>query len=329
MSRSILTSGFIALAGIALAQNVRADALLVSEVSEIMLPSYQQAALNRDLPARDIAFNDSDTLTILGSSSLWRWSFGDRSLQRLRLLSNQEGSSPDSLQRLGFDGVSQFAASSSTLFQISWSPKRVLRFDLGDQAESLGFTGAGDDFWVLRTSGLLKFDRDGKNLVQHAKSSRFNAKDPLYFDPTTHRVWYAHNSSIFHINLMDEPPTPSLSLKLKHRIIGLQGSANEIIAHTHSAVLRVSRSGKILRSIPVEGRRQLICMAITESAHAYLFDDHLVEIYTTKDQLTQRFRLPLEEQEQPTLIRLNNNLLAIIVNDKPRLFHLDAPSRRP
>ena len=97
---------------------------------------------------------------------------------------------------------------------------------------------------------------------------------------------------------------------------------HEVISPTAHSVLRVDALGKLKQSIPVEGSRQLLAMHVTPEAHAYLFNDQLLEVFVPKGQLAFRYRLPLEDGEKVTKLELNGLRLALIVGGKPRVFTL-------
>ena len=293
---------------------------------EIRLPAYQQAALLQDSPILDVAFQQPDTLTMVGSTSIWHWEIPGGNLQRLQLTPKPINGS--FLRRLGSDGISEFAASDNRIYQVTWSSKRALEFDLKSPGQTINFSGSGDNFWLLRSTQLVQIDRYGKTVIPQLRLKGLNQIDQALYDPSRQRLWFVQHNALLSQDTTDESNTPKVMLRLKHRILDIQATKQELVAHTHHSVMRISHEGKLKRAIPVEGRRRLLAMTITESQHGYLFDDHIVEIYSTKSRQSRRFRLPLDSDEQVSLMRINNGLLVLLANSRPRLFMLDTPSGR-
>ena len=305
-----------------------ASQIELATAREIRLPAYQQAALLKDSPINDVDFQQIDTLTMIGKSSIWHWDIAGGNLQRLQLTQSPNPLEDSSLRRLGSDGISEFAASDTRLYQVAWSSKRVLEFDLTLPGQILNFAGSGDNFWLLRATQLVQIDRYGKTVIPKLRLKPVNQPDRALYDPQRQRLWFTQRNSLLSQDTTDQNNTPKVILKLKQRILDIQATKQEIVAHTQHAVMRMSHEGKLKRAIPVEGRRRLVAMAITGSQHGYLFDDHVVEIYSTKSHQGRRFRLPLGNEEQVRLMHVNNNLIVILANDKPRLFTLDSPFGR-
>ena len=300
----------------------------LATAKEIRLPPYQQAALLKDSPINDADFQQLDTLTILGRSSIWHWDIPSGNLQRLQLTQSPNPPEGSFLRRLGSDGISEFAASDTRLYQVAWSSKRVLEFDLKLPGQSLNFSGSGDNFWLLRSTQLVQIDRYGKTVMPQLSLKGLNEQDRAHYDPLHHRLWVIQRNTLLSQDTTDKNIAPKVMLRLKHRILDIQSTKHELVAHTNHAVMRISHEGKLKRAIPVEGRRRLVAMTITDSQHGYLFDDHIVEIYSTKSRQGRRFRLPLANDEKVSLMRINQNLLVLLANDKPRLFTLDTPFGR-
>ena len=295
---------------------------------EIRLPAYQQAALLKDSPISDVDFHQFDTLTMLGRSSIWHWDIPSGKLQRLQLTQSPTPEEFSSLRQLGSDGISEFAASDRRLYQVDWSSKRVLEFDLKLPGQTLNFAGSGDNFWLLRSTQLVRIDRYGKTVIPRLSLKGLNQQDRALYDPHRHRLWFVQHNALLSQDTTDRSNAAKVMLRLKHQILDIQATKQELIVHTSHAVMRISHAGKLRRAIPVEGRRRLVAMNITDQQHGYLFDDHIVEVYLTKSRQGHRFRLPLNNDEQVSLMRINQNLLVLLVNNKPRLFTLDTPFGR-
>jgi hypothetical protein len=283
--------------------------------TELQLPPFQSSSLSRDLPIRALHFADDHTLMVLGASALWQWRIEERSLHRLIL----GGKTP--LTHLGTDGISWFAASPTELFQVRWDQGRVFRFPLPAGGAPLGFGGSGDDFWLVHSQGLLKFDRYGHTLSPRLGTPSLSPEDHAVLRPERKALWYVHGAKLFRIDLGgDGEPVPVLAAK--HPLLGLAAAGRGFLAYTAHAVLRLTPEGKLKRSIPVEGRRQLAQVFVGDDLHAYLFSDQLLEVYRLKERQVERYRLPLDEGETPGEMAVQGHVLALTVDGHPRLFHL-------
>lgn len=316
---------FLLALGLAFTWPALADDQATSEfghVTEILLPGFQQSALAKDLPAGDLLFTTPNSLMILGERSIWEWRLADRALRRLPL---SDGDATGShLVSFGTSGVHLFAAAEDALFQVDWEQGRVFRYSNPlPPTHPLGFAGKGDNFWLLQAGSLLKFDVTARSLVPRIKAPFLLTHDKPLLDPETKILWILRGTTLFRVNLADPSGQFTAKLTARHRLLDLQTSASGLLMHTAHTVMRISNEGKLLRSIPVEGRRKLVKMTITNEAHAYLFDDHLLEIFRLRDQRTLRVRLPLEDTEPVTTLRISGALVALVADGRPRIFLVD------
>ncbi len=293
-------------------------------VSEILMPPYQASALEHEQPVADLRFSGPKQLLILGQDSLFQWDIDGRKLQRLTLTKEAEREQSGALAKLGSDGVNLFAAADGALFQIQWQDGRVFRYQnaAANGGHALSFAGDGDDFWWVHDLALFRFDRYGKTLTPQRRVPLLVNASHAVMDAKAQVLWFEKGKRLFRLDLTREDSQPVAVLQAKHTLIDLQMVGHEVISPTAHSVLRVDALGKLKQSIPVEGSRQLLAMHVTPEAHAYLFNDQLLEVFVPKGQLAFRYRLPLEDGEKVTKLELNGLRLALIVGGKPRVFTL-------
>ncbi len=289
---------------------------------EVLLPPYHQGVLAKDSPLTDMRFTSKTTLVLTGQTTLWKWDLDTGKLIRLQLIDGKNENSPP-LKRVGTDGLSDFVASDSRLFQVNWSPKRVLQYELDVQDRTLGFAGAGDNLWLIRTHNLVRFDRYTKSI-----SSRFDFQLPesskVVFDVTKQRLWYLDKREIRYVELATSEHTSLLCAKLKSDGLDLQIASNELLALSSTGVMRLSLDGKPIQYIPIEGRRKLRGMAISGSNHAYLFDDQNVEIYDVSSKTGSATKLPFSTTDKFVEMRVAQGHLALLVSGTPHVFSLSS-----
>lgn len=293
-------------------------------VTELTLPGFQSKALSADLPARDLRFDPDGSLWVLGARSLWHWDAPHSKLRRIRLFDAKKDRTQ--LQQLGTDGVSMLAATANSLYQYNPKQRRIFRYEVpttSAQARPLGFFGTGDDNWLVRSDSLVKLDRYGKSLVVKTKLDGLTPKDKVVFIPEHMRLWHLAGNMLQVTDLSTETVVTKDVIKAKHRLIGAAALGGGLIMHTAHTVLQVDASGKLVRSIPVEGPRKIVAMHIDKERHAYLFDDRLLEVFTLNDRKTASYFLPLEHPADSAHLVMRDGLAAVSGQDGIAVYRLD------
>jgi hypothetical protein len=225
------------------------------------------------------------------------------------------------LKRVGSDGLSEFAASDTRLFQVNWSPRRILQYEIGDLSKTLDFAGNGDNYWLIQTHRLVRFDRYTKSIL-----ARFALQLPesskVAFDANKQRLWYGTKREIRYTDLADSEHSRQLSAKLKSDVLDLQLTSTELLALSATGILRLGLDGKPIQHIPVEGRRRLCGMAISGSNHAYLFDDQNLEIYNGRAKTSSVTRLPVTTTKNLAVVRIDQDHVALLVSGTPHVYRL-------
>lgn len=303
------------LASLALVGALSTTPASAATISEYRLPGFQTAALEQDLPAVDALLAGNKTLWFLGRQNLWTWQLAEGRLTRIAL-------PKDEWQKLHFDGLSVYAAGAKSLFQVQIAQKRYLAYDLplSTAGDSLGFGGEGDELWLVHSTALMKLDRYGKALTPKAPSPPLQKGDLVAFDAQSGTLWVARGKQLLRLNDNNQFKT---ALTAKNALTGLALSDGQVILHTEHSVLRLdAKSGKTLKSIPVQGGHKLATMTINSDQHVYVFDDHLVEAFDLKAKLSRSYRLPLEPEDKIDRVTAVGDTAAVLVNGRPRAYQL-------
>lgn len=293
-------------------------------VNEVLMPPYQAAAMERELPAADLRFANAKQLWVIGQDSLFLWDVDGRKLKRLTLTPENDKAEIGPLALLGTDGVSMFAAADGALFQVGWEQGRVFRYQsqAATSGRPLALDAAGDTVWLVHNNAVLSLDRYGKKLKPARHVPLLQGVTKAVLDASAKTLWFVKGKRLFRLPIDREDVQPAAVLEAKHALLDLELSGHDLVVPTAHTVLLISAAGKLERSIPVEGSRKLLAVHVDKDAHAYLFNDQLLEVFLTKDKQTLRFRLPLEDDDKVTKLALSGRRLAVLVDGKPRVFTL-------
>ena len=315
-------------------------ATALGTLTEYALPPYQRAALTKDLPVHDLALSEADggqpILTLLGQSALWQWRLTDRSLRRLHVgtRSPTTDGSEAPATKLGSDGGHAFAAGTGVIYRCDWDTGKVFRFDSGaGHGMPLTFAGSGDQLTLILTQGLLRLDPYGKAIRALDTIAPLKAGDLVAFDAKSGRLWRARGRQLRQYLIPPDlasgaprrPAAEQLLFKASHDILGLAYFDGHLLVHTAHTVLSLGDDGSLLRAIPVEGPRRLMRAIFNRGAHAYVFDDGLLEIYRPDSKAVERYRLPLAEDDHVTPampLTFMGSLLAIAPSGHPHVYSI-------
>lgn len=290
-------------------------------VTELTLSHFHLNQLDQDAAGRQFIFYREHSLWMLGDTSLWNWQPLERKLRRMHI--HEPKTDGSSLEALSTDGVNLFASSHSTVYQINTKDYRVFRYpairNLSEQPSF--FVGNGDNFLWSANNQLIKIDRYGKTLVPWHKIDSYNNSRNFVYIPEKNQILWPFRRSLIQLDL-NATGKPTRILSTKQPLLDLQLAGDHFIAHTAHTVLRLSKSGRITQAIPVEGHRKLIAMHISEDRHTYLFDDQLLEIFEIETKRHLHYALPLENKEKVTQIVLSWPIIALLTDQKIRVFKL-------
>jgi hypothetical protein len=288
--------------------------LTLAHAEEFTLPTYLKGVLAEQFPIVDLMPSGERGFWLISKGSLWLWRLEAKGLTHINLDQGEPSHAP--LQVLGSDGIGIFAASASSLFQITWPDRRVFRYSLpkGPNESSLGFSGSGDDFRIIHTRGILRFDRYGKT-VKLEHPFQVSLKDGKFkYHPQDKTLWRIQGKVLEQASLDEQDLKFKMLLKTHYPLADLSDDGNGMAVHTPYALLRVNAAGKIIKSIPVEGRRSLLAININQKAHAFIFSDGVIEIYKTSQStlLSAKINLPAEAKIKKLIVE--DDLIGVLTD---------------
>jgi hypothetical protein len=302
--------------------NEASAAATLARTEEIILPSYLQGVLTEHLPIVDIITSGERGLWLISKGSLWLWRLESKGLTHMNLDQGDPSHAP--LQVLGSDGIAIFAASKSNLYQIIWPDRRIFRYSLphGPDESTLGFSGSGDDFRIVHTRGILRFDRYGKTvkLEQPFRTSLKEGK--VKYHPQDNTLWRIQGKILEKANANEPNLNFKMLLKTHYPLTDLTDDGVGMAVHTPYALLRISNIGKIIKSIPVEGRRSLLAMNLTKQSHAYIFSDGLLEIYRPANSSAVSAKINLPSDAKIKKLVIEDDLIGVLTDKGVHAFRI-------
>lgn len=306
------------------------------EAKEIILSPFKTESITTEGPIRGAVvtssqnepnvakFADKPAIWMVGGESLWRWDLASNLLTRIALPRiSVEKDSKKSFCCIGSDGVNVFVADQDNLYVLQLLNQKIFKISLPKEkfGEIRAFTGEGDDFWLVFSRGLARFDRYSKTLgttfitKNSLKEIPYKSKHANVFMIKSHRT-------LSMLDLSTDKSRITQIFKTSIPILDLQNSGNGLILSTAHSVLRIDYSGNVLQSMPVENRRTLLAMDINPKSHSYLFSDGLLEVYNPINKKIQRYALSLNHPIDIKEIRLTGEFLVLINSSSIRAFSL-------
>ena len=289
-------------------------------VAELKLPHFEEAAVKSDHPFIDIRIPDSNTVLLAGKTSLWRWQLSTNKLQRVDLVVDH--SRLTTLRCLGTDGLSEYAATDDSLYQVLWHPQRVLKFALSPGSKSLGFTGSNDNLWLVQSNRLMRIDRYGRSLILRNKFHLPDAATTPVFDQSVKTGWYAHKEFIYQLTLDVQEPESRRVAKFGEKVMSLQYSDGELLVRTKHTLTRMGADGKVIKLIPIANDKELLASSIDKNGHLYFFSDQNLEVYIPELHWGSTVHLPIRPHTAISHLSHFGGIVAFIADGLPRIFRL-------
>jgi len=294
----------------------------LSPLREITLPAYQRQALDADTPFSAMILDSSNGIWILGSQHLWRWSLLDAQLQRFHLNTKNPSKERGNYRHLTTDSRSLFFTSPNALYRMELDPMRMIRLPIpNESATTLDLGLAGDKLYWLTTKGSYLVD-PGLDRLMLSVDSTFNNNDHSWFDPKLQVQWIGRDDALFATANRDGKIRTRLIHRTNAAIKGIQATAPEVFAYTSNTVLRFHRNGDLLQAIPVSSDRRIQAAEFRAGMHSYLFSDGLLERYNLQSESRRQYVIPADTSEASSVMVSSTSVVALILNQSPRVFHL-------
>jgi hypothetical protein len=291
-------------------------------LEEIYLPPHVLSVMDRHFPLVDMAPSENGGLWFLTREALWFAHFESKTFTHISLI--QESASAHPLKKLAAYGSFIFAANSQHLFQIIWPDRRVFRYQFPKVTSGtvLDFSIWQDELNIIHTDGLLKFTPHEKKLQFVKSLPKLREEDFVRYNPQSQKLWRTRGKILEQADLSSPDIHFSMLLKTHNPILDLFIEGMRAVAHTAFSVLNLGPNGKITRSIPVEGRRRLLSMYLTQNVHAYIFNDHLIEIYNPEKRSFMRSKIDIQPQVKIKKMIVVQPLIYIMTEKKLQIFKL-------
>lgn len=268
------------------------------------------------MPARDIGITERSQLWILGQESLWHWNLVSKRVKQIKLPTSRP------LKHLHISD-SVVVSDDINLFSITPDPLKVLSFPLPDKTKgsSMGIVSYGSQTFWMRTDGIYVIGEGNKNLVKiHSHSFSPHAATLYQYMPQHQTLWFVQKTALFRFPYNGKM---KLVANLQDPILHTQVFNDELYALTPNAILRISAEGKLLQTVPVEGKRQIALASFEPEAHTFLFHDGLLELLVPGTQNSVHYSLDLPVS-QASRMAIRGSFLVLILGGNPRAFQLSS-----
>jgi hypothetical protein len=287
---------------------------------EIILPTFQFAKMQSDLPISAAAIDSGDAMWLAGKQSIWRWQLKSNQLQKIRLVKDLANGP---LRDLVIHQDSLFAMTDRDLFQIKFNPLKAIRLKSNNAStRSIGMTPGGKHLYWITSKGVSAADPVQKTLMHLINSPDLARDDKAIFVWENGSLWYSQGDKLYLRNMIADKPVSKQILITKDKLRNIYRSGDDIFVHTRFSVLRYDLEGNLLQTIPVEGERRLVLMNPSEEAHPYLFSDKLLEVFQLRTKRSLRYQLDIGRVQQATRMVTHGSMIGLVLDGKPRAFQL-------
>lgn len=294
-------------------------------VREFIPKKFHETKLSEDLPVNATYLDKNQTLWMTGQKYLWKWNFHSNKLQKISIPDLR----PD--QQLNQSQIfathkKVFIGVSETLWQISFNPLKVIRYQAGPEfkgskSHQLSLSN-GHILWTL-TRGIILINPHSQKLKPRLITNQFKVTDQILFHEKSNKIWAIRENSLFYLNLKSQEKSMVRVVSLDQKFLGLSSRQERLMAHTSYSVLILNPDGDILRTIPVEGQNKIDQVSLSPDQDNYLFKDQSVEIFRTDSKKIYHARFGPMEFQQISDFQSWNSILTFVSNGKPRVFQLE------
>lgn len=308
--------------------------------TELALPAFQSSTMQEDLPAGDVLLDDNGVAWIAGSTSIWRWDGARSTLQRI-VLDALVGVPVGPLRHVASDGVSLFVADDRQVWRVQFNPIRVLRYGLPDglTGTSFGFGGSGDDIRWIHSTGVYWVDRYGKRLQMKIAAPGLQKGDRVVADQAAdasggRRAFVARGRDVS-MRLFDGSGRATTSRVVyagKQAILDFRRSGSGFVGISAYHAFHLDAAGTLVKATPVEGRRRLVAMDASATAHAFYFNDGLLELFDLGKKSMRAWQLGERPASGCDVFRVSDEAAVCLTSGNVRFFSLGglgAPDRGP
>lgn len=305
---------------------------------EVKLQPFQLDQLQSDLPIGDFSIGPDRAVWMIGKSNIWAFDVDAMKLRKVPLAPQNVSSAQgdDELRSIVTDQNGDvFVATDRAMYQFLAIRKQVLKYDFPQQSNlplaTLGVASEGDYVWWINEAGIAKIDRYGHKIIPIGK---LGAEPMGHFaivpsDPPS--FWRVDREKIYRHDLSSGGISAAkMVAKLANEIRGIFPHGLGAIGVTGRTLIHMESSGKIVRTIPVEGKRKIVLAQINSMRHSFLYNDRLLEIFQIQDRIQRQMSLPLGRIKKAKKLVVSDQVIGLLGDGMIHLYRYgsDGDERR-
>lgn len=291
------------------------------QIEEIAFTKYQQKAIRSSGGVLNYKFIDSKTVMLLGEEALWRFEVDTGRLSKISLEHNLLSS--DEFKVLASDDYSTSIAGSKKLVQIVNSkPPRIWAY--AHPLESPGmakkvFAWSDKTIWIT-SSSIAVLDRYGKRATLKYRSKKFEELNFFELDKESGTLWVTDSRSVYRLNLSGRGQKTEKTYETNHKIRGISLKESRLYVWTANVFLEMSKSGELIKRVPVDGKRLLVDAHLGRQGKLFIFKDKLAQYFLDGENKSLHFKLPVGRVKSLKSLRSEGPLVSFIADTQFKLF---------
>lgn len=286
---------------------------------EILLPDFQYSQLKKDFPITDILLDNGNSLWITGQKNLWRWQLSNNKMEKINLIKKNDSA----LQSITTTNDEMFVVSATQIFRLTFNPLQVSSLKIeGKRKQTVKLLAFNNRLIWVTTSGIYTTDPGFERLVRLKNSPSLTLSDKILY-PKKNTLWIARKNRLLKLSFDNKKLTTTLLINTKNQLQNIFSSKDSgVFSNTRYTVLRFTKSGKLIQSIPVEEGRKLALININDNFHSYLFNDKLLEVYQIHSKKSFKYKLNLGIVHKAQKMIQKKSIIGLLIDGKPRIFQL-------
>jgi hypothetical protein len=278
----------------------------------------QKEVIVSDLPAKSLAVDAFENVWFLGTQYLWKWSPAKSKVQQIKLVTTLP------LKHLKIDGEFVYVSDDEQLFRIEIEPFRVTSYPSSSKnSASLGITGEQNPIYWIKTDGIYELALEKGEMTRTLNHSLAEFENSKYlYISQTRTLWMLRSHELSYISYGSNKKSNKFG-RIDKNIYDIQKSNDDIFAISKFAVFRFTKKGKLIQTVPVKSERRIVLSSLMPNAHAFVFQDRLLEVQVPLEKKTFHFYLDVGRIHKASMMSFRNSYLGLILDGNPRVFELN------
>jgi len=285
-------------------------------LEEIVMDPHQSQEIASDLPANGLGIDSKENAWFIGTHFLWKWTPERRTIEKITLASSRP------LKHITVSEDLIFVSDDSQIFQIEMFPLKITSFPSSDKvSQSLGIIAEQSSVFWVKTDGLYELSKTEKSLhkIQEHNIVKEEEEQKFTYFPSTKTLWFTKDHELSYLSYGENKKAKKLG-KIEKNIDDIQRVQDEVFGISRTAVYRYSKRGKLIQTIPVSSHRRIVLSTLLPNAHAYVFQDRLLEVQMPFDKKEFHFYLDIGRVHKASAMALRSSLLGLVLDGNPRIF---------